>query len=172
MAKPNYRVCSIIVALLAGASIVMATQAQSQQAAAPAAAPTPPSASKQAVENRRAAYTLIGNYFRWFGGVVKGATPYDEAEATKRAARIAFLSGVVEDAFPEGSNVGEPDSKAKPDVWSSRADFEKRLKDFQSHAQALAETTAKEKGASDAFKAAVASLAGDCKGCHETYKVK
>jgi cytochrome c556 len=169
MVKSHYRVYSLVGALLTGAAIVATAQAQSPQPATP---PAPPSVSKQAVENRRAAYTLIGNNFRWFGGVAKGAIPYDEAEATKRAARIAFLSGIVEDSFPEGSNVGEPDSKAKPDVWSNRAEFDKKLKDFQAHAQALAETTAKEKGATEAFKAAVASLAGDCKGCHETYKVK
>ncbi len=169
MFKSHYRAYSLAAALLIGASIAATAQAQRPQPATPQ---TPPSASKQAVENRRAAYTLIGNYFRWFGGVAKGAIPYDEAEATKRAARIAFLSGVVEDAFPEGSNPGEPDSKAKADVWSNRADFEKKLKDFQAHAQALAETNAKEKGATEAFKTAVASLAGDCKGCHETYKVK
>lgn len=165
MSKSSSRAYLAGLALLIGA----AAQAQSPQPASP---PAPPSASRQAVENRKAAYTLVGNYFRWFGGVAKGTFPYDEAEATKRATRIAFLSGIVEDAFPEGSNVGEPDSKAKPDVWSGRPDFDKKLKDFQAHAQALVEVNAKEKGATDAFKAAVASLAGDCKGCHEIYKAK
>lgn len=165
--SPN-RVSFYISALLISGTIIATAQAQSPQPAPPA----PPSASKQAVENRRASYTLIGNYFRWFGGVAKGAIPYDEAEAAKRATRIAFLSGIIEDAFPEGSNVGEPESKAKSDVWSNHADFEKKLKDFETHAQALVETNAKEKGPTEAFKAAVATLASDCKGCHETYKVK
>jgi cytochrome c556 len=137
-----------------------------------AAPPAPPSASKQAVENRKAAFTLIGNYFRYFGAVAKGNAPYDEAEATKRAARIAFLAGIVEDAFPEGSNPGEPDSKAKADVWTNRAEFDKKLKAFQADAQALVDVNGKEKNATDAFKASVAALAQDCKGCHETYKVK
>jgi cytochrome c556 len=156
---------SLVAGVAVGGALFASAQAQSPQ-------PTPPSPSKQAVENRKAAYTLIGNYFRYFGGVAKRAIPYDEAEATKRATRIAFLSGIVEDAFPEGSNVAEPDSKAKPDVWSNRADFDKKLKDFQAHAQALAETNAKEKAATDSLKTAIASLAQDCKGCHETYKAK
>ncbi|GLI92342.1 c-type cytochrome [Methylocystis echinoides] len=134
--------------------------------------PAPPSASKQAVENRKAAFTLIGNYFRYFGAVAKGNAPYDEAEATKRAARIAFLAGIVEDAFPEGSNPGEPDSKAKADVWSNRAEFDRKLKSFQADAQALVDVNGKEKNANDAWKASVAALAQDCKGCHETYKIK
>jgi cytochrome c556 len=137
-----------------------------------AAPPAPPSASKQAVENRKAAFTLVGNYFRYFGAVAKGNAPYDEAEATKRAARIAVLAGVVDESFPEGSNPGEPESKAKADVWSNRAEFDKKLKAFQADAQALIEVNGKEKGATDAWKASVAALAQDCKGCHETFKVK
>jgi cytochrome c556 len=156
-------------ALVAGVVVV---SAQAQSAPPPAPGAGGPSPTKQAVENRRAAYTLIGNSFRWFGGVAKGSIPYDEAEATKRAARIAFLSALPEENFPEGSNVGEPDSKAKPDIWSNRADFDKKLHDFQAHAAGLVETNAKEKGATDAFKTAVAALGQDCKGCHDNFKAK
>lgn len=156
---------AMTVAIVVGGAIASA----SAQNAPP---PAPPSASKQAVENRKAAFTLIGNYFRYFGAVAKGNAPYDEAEATKRAARIAFLAGIVEDAFPEGSNPGEPDSKAKADVWSNRAEFDRKLKSFQADAQALVDVNGKEKNANDAWKASVAALAQDCKGCHETYKIK
>jgi len=162
-------------AALISAGLMFAASAQNAPPAAPAAttaAPSGPSPSKQAIESRKAIYTLIGNYFRPFGAIVKGAAAYDEAEVAKRAARIVFLSGLVGENFPEGSNVGEPESKAKADVWSNRADFDKKLKDFQAHAEAFVEINAKEKGATDAWKAAVASLAQDCKGCHETYKVK
>ena len=150
-------------------SLLPLASAWTQSAPAPAA---PPSPTRIAVENRRAAYQLIGNAFRYFGAVAKGTTPYDEAEASKRAARIALLATIPEENFPEGSNVGEPDSKAKADIWSSRADFDKKLKDFEAHAANLAEVNAKEKGPTDALKAAVASLAQDCKGCHDQYKVK
>jgi len=144
------------------------------QNAPPAAdkAPAAPSPTRIALENRRAAYQLIGNSFRYFGAVAKGTTPYDEAEATKRAARIALLSAVPGESFPEGSNVGEPDSKAKAEIWSDRADFDKKLKVFEADAARLAEVNAKEKGATEPLKAAVASLAQDCKGCHDLYKLK
>ncbi len=160
--------------LLLAASLAVAAGAQEAPAPppAPAAAGAGPSPTKLAIENRKAAFTLIGNAFRYFGAVAKGAAPYNEAEATKRAARIVFLASFPGENFPEGSNVGEPESKAKPDVWSDHADFDKKLKDFQAHAANLAEVNAKEKGATDAFKAAVAALAQDCKGCHDTYKAK
>jgi cytochrome c556 len=166
--QANFRIATAMSLLIGGAVFASAFA----QGAAPPAPAAPPSAGKQAVENRKAAYTLIGNSFRYFGAVAKGAAPYDEAEATKRAARIAFLAGIIEEAFPEGSNPGEPESKAKADVWTNRADFDKKLKSFQADAQALVEVNGKEKGATDAWKASVAALAQDCKGCHETYKVK
>ena len=163
------------VALALSAGIILSANAQS---AAPAPAPAAraggaaPSPAKVAIETRKAAYTLIGNYFRQLGAVARGTTPYDEADATKRIARIAFLSGLPGEAFPDVSNVGEPETKAKADVWTNRPDFDKKLKDFQAHAAALVQVNATEKGATDAFKAAVLALGEDCKGCHDTYKAK
>ncbi|ARN80466.1 c-type cytochrome [Methylocystis bryophila] len=145
---------------------------QNAPPAADKAPAAPPSPTRIAVENRRAAYQLIGNSFRYFGAIAKGAAAYDEAEATKRAARIALLAKVPAESFPEGSNVGEPESKAKAEIWSDRADFDKKLKTFEADAANLAEVNAREKGATDAWKAAVASLAQDCKGCHDLYKLK
>lgn len=159
------RMATVTAAVALSALVLASARAQSPQ-------PAGPSPTKVAVENRKAAFSLIGNYFRYFGGVAKGAVAYDEAEATKRAARIAFLSGLLEESFPEGSNVAEPDSKAKADIWSNRADFDKKLKDFQTHAQAFVDINAKEKGATDGLKTAIASLAQDCKGCHDSYKAK
>jgi cytochrome c556 len=132
----------------------------------------PPSPGKQAVHNRRAVYHLIGSSFRYLGAVAKGDAPYDGAEAMKRAQRILFLSGMVEENFPEGSNLGEPESKAKAEAWSNRADFNKKFKQFAADAATLAQVTAKEKGATEPFRAAVAALGQDCKSCHETYKIK
>lgn len=134
-------------------------------------APAGPSSAKIAVENRRAAFTLIGNSFRWFGAVARGVAPYDEAEATKRASRIAFLVGLLDETFPADSDIGEPASKAKSEIWSNRADFDKKLAAFKINARAFADTTAKEKSA-DGLKPAIASLGQSCKGCHDDYKVK
>jgi len=162
MSRSSHRFATAAAVLLFSATAIVAVQAQN----------APPSPTKQAVENRKAAFLLVGNYFRWFGAVSKGNAQYDEGEATRRATRIAFLSSLVGENFQEGSNPGEPDSKAKADIWSNRADFEKKLKDFETHAHALVDVNTKEKGATDAFKAAVAALAGDCKSCHEVYKAK
>jgi len=132
----------------------------------------PTNAGRQAVETRKAILTLTAANFRAFGDIAKGATPYDAADAQKRLARLALLSEYLEEAFPEASNLGDPDTKAKAEIWSNRADFDKKLSDFQAHVAALVQVNATDKSVSDAFKTAIGAVAQDCKGCHETYRAK
>lgn len=134
--------------------------------AAPAAGPT----AKQVIEVRRALFTLIGSNFRPAGDTLQGKLPYDAAELQRRIARVAFLAPQLSEVFPEHSATG--DTKAKPEIWSNRVDFDSRLKDFQSHVLALAEVTDKQPGNVDAFKAAAAAVGKDCKACHDDYKSK
>jgi cytochrome c556 len=165
LSSNSARVLVILGAAATGFGLMASSFAQN----APSAGPSP---AKQAVENRRAAFTLIGNSFRWFGGVAKGAASYDEAEATKRAGRIAFLVDILDEGFPEDSNLGEPASKANAEIWTNRADFDKKLAKFKADARAFKETIANEKSATEGFKSAVALLGQDCKSCHDSYKLK
>jgi len=154
----------------AGAVLMAATivgTAFAQQAAPPG-----PNPARQAIETRKAVFTLVANNFKPIGEVLQGKTPYDVAEVQKRAARVAFLADFVGEAFPDVSNTGLPDTKAKAEVWSDRAGFDKKVAEFREHAAALAKLTATEKTASDAFKTAAAAVGQDCKSCHEAYKVK
>jgi len=136
------------------------------------AQPPAPNAGRQAVETRQAVLTLIGANFRPLGDIVKGAAPYDAADAQKRLARLALLSDYLKEGFPDSSNLGEPETKAKAEIWGNRVDFDKKLNDFQTQVAALVQVNASDKAASDAFKTAVGAVAQDCKGCHETYRAK
>jgi cytochrome c556 len=143
------------------------------EAATPApAAASAPSPARAAVENRKAVYTLIGNNFRLIGGILKGTTSYDAGAVQKSLTRVVFLSGLADDAFPDVSNVGEPDTKAKSDIWTNRADFNKKLKEFQTHLVALQIVNDADKNATETFKTAATAVAQDCKGCHDAFKVK
>lgn len=164
MFKKTSRAVIVGAALLVGSGIALSAYAQT--------APGGLTAARQAVDVRKAVFTLIGNNCRVLAGVAKGDVAYDAADVQKRAQRIAFLSGFLDDAFPDASNVGEPDSKAKADIWSNHADFDKKLKDFQAHSASLVQVAATEKTASDGFKTAFGAVAQDCKGCHENYKIK
>lgn len=131
-----------------------------------------PNPAKQAIAVRKAAFTLIGNSFKPLGDAAQGKAEYNQADIQKRANRVLVISEFLDNAFPEASNLGEPDTKTKADAWTDKAEFDKKLKDFQEHAATLAKVAATEKTASDAYKEAFGAVAKDCKGCHETFKVK
>jgi cytochrome c556 len=136
----------------------------------PLSAADPAPNPKPVIDVRRALFTLIGSNFRPVGDTLQGKIPYDAAEIQKRVARVAFLAPQLSEVFPDYSATG--DTKAKPEIWSNRADFDNRLKDFQTHVTALAQVADKEPGNVDAFKAAAAAVGKDCKGCHDEYKAK
>jgi cytochrome c556 len=134
--------------------------------------PPAPSPAKRAVDERKAIYTLIGSNFKPVGEVLQGHVPYDATELRKRTTRVAFLAGLAGEAFPEVSNAGLPATRAKAEIWSSRAEFDRRLADFAAHAQSLAQVVARGGSSGDEFKAAAGALAQDCKGCHENFREK
>jgi cytochrome c556 len=135
-------------------------------------AQTPPNAAQQAVAARKAVYTLIGQNFGPIGAVLQGRAPYDPADMRKRAERVAFLADLASEAFPDISNVGAPESKAKANIWKQRADFDQHMKEFREQSAALVQVVRTEPTASDAFRKAASALAQSCKGCHDKYREK
>jgi cytochrome c556 len=157
-------------ALVAWAQTAPALADPPTPAAAPAAGGL--NAARQAADVRKSIYKLIYANFRPLGALLKDGGAYDAADVNKRITRILFLSGMLDDAFPENSNIGEPDTKARPEVWTKHADFEKSLKEYQENLVALVDVNEKEKGLTDPFKTALGKVAQDCKACHDDYKLK
>jgi cytochrome c556 len=160
-----------------GTAVVLASAiacSVNAQTAGPPAGKRAIEAGRRVIEARRAVYTLIETYFAPLGNVVKGATRYDEGEVQKRLTRVTFLAGVLSfsETYPDVSNLGKAETKALPEVWTNRPDFEKRLKDFQDHVALLVQVNTTEKGATAAFKTAVNTVAQDCKGCHDNYRAE
>ena len=153
--------CAFILATALGSAVLAQT--------APAPAP-PPNLAKQAIENRKAVFTLIGNNFKPIGEILRGNSTYESVEVGKYVTRVSFLTGFLVEAFPEVSKSG--DTQAKSEIWSNRTDFDKRVKDFGDHASALSQVVAQGGGNSDAFKTAARAVAQDCKGCHDNYRNK
>jgi len=152
---------------------IAAEMPASAQTTPPASAPPaggPPSPAKQAIDARKAIFTLIGSNFRPLGEVLQGRATYDAAETQKRAARLQFLAGLLDEAFPDISSTG--DTRAKPEIWSNRADFDKKLKDFDSHIAALVQLAGRGQAGADDFKAVAGAVGQDCKSCHENYRTK
>lgn len=126
----------------------------------------------QAVEYRQALFTVIGGNFTSIGAMLQGRAEFNGASALKSAERTAQLAAMVGDAFPDISKTGTT-SKASPDIWTNRAEFDKLAKDFADHSAALFAVLKKDnKTASAEFKTAATAVAGDCKGCHDKFRTK
>ena len=69
--------------------------------------------------------------------------------------------------YPDGTQTGH-DTKAKGEIWSDRAGFEKADATFVAAAQKLAE--AAKSGDKAAFAAAFTTTGQSCGGCHRNYK--
>ena len=119
------------------------------------------------IHYRQGVYTMIGWNFGPMGAMVKGQVPFDAAEFSKRAERVAWLAQQIEEGFPPGSDTGAT-TDAKPGIWQDFADFQAKLADLQRESQALA-TTAKA-GDEAATKAQFIKTAGTCKACHDVYR--
>lgn len=111
---------------------------------------------------------MIYNNFGPMGAMASGKAPFDAAVFQRNAARVAFLSSIAPDVFPEVSKTGN--TKAKPEIWANKAEFDKLMKDFGDKANSLA--LASKSGTLDGSKAAFGAAAGACKACHDKFKAE
>jgi cytochrome c556 len=141
------------IALLAGLTAALAQE-------------KPPSKAEQAIKYRQSVYKVILWNFGPVAGMAQGKIPYDAAEFARRAERVATMAPMLLEGYPEGT-ASEPGIKtrARPEIWENKAEFEKLMHDMENKTAALA-TVARE-GDFDKSKAAFGDAAGACKACHE-----
>ena len=90
--------------------------------------------------------------------------------ARQYAERLSEISQFARDAFPDISREGK--TRAKPEIWSERAEFDKLLKDLTDATKSLAGVTANAAAKPEEFKAAVGAVGNACKGCHDRFREK
>jgi len=124
-----------------------------------------------AIDYRMGLMTVMGWNFGPLGAMVKGKTPFNAADFSKHADRIAFLSDQILEGFPKGSDKGQEEkTSAKADIWANWDDFQTKAKDLNTQAKLLAETA---KGSDEAKdKEQFKKVASACKACHDKYKEK
>jgi cytochrome c556 len=69
--------------------------------------------------------------------------------------------------FGEGT---DKDTKAKPEIWTNRADFDAKMDKMVSEAQKLPAVV--RAGDMAAFKKQVGDTGAACKACHDEYRLK
>lgn len=132
--------------------------------AAPAQQPKP----EDQLKLRKSAYALMNYALGGLTGMVEGKRPYVRDEAIRQADLLAQLSPLPQGLFGEGTDKGE--TRAKPEIWTHRADFDKKM-------EAMIHETAKlpavaRGGDTSALKKAVGDVDAACTACHDDYRVK
>lgn len=159
-----------IIALAAIAATAFAAQAQTKPAkaakpAAAAAAPAGPSGA-EIVAARQASMVLSVGSLSALRSASASGTPVKN---------LAFVAGGIAKwgaALPAmfADNTKAVHSRAKPEVWSDKAGFAAKAKDFADATAAL--SAAAKADDKEAFAAALASTGASCKGCHDSYQIQ
>jgi cytochrome c556 len=87
------------------------------------------------------------------------------------ATSLAKWARALPTMFPPGAGpeAGVP-TRAKPDIWTDRAGFERRGADYAAAAERLRDLAAA--GDAAGFKAQIAVVSAACDACHAVYKQK
>jgi cytochrome c556 len=119
------------------------------------------------VKYRRAAYQLMNLNFSSLDAMVENKKPFNKDEAARNAEFVAMLSNVPKDFFGEGT---DKDTKAKPEIWTHRADFDSKMDKMRNEAAKLPAVV--KTGDMAALKKQVADTGAACKSCHDEYRIK
>jgi cytochrome c556 len=122
--------------------------------------------SEEVIKYRQKVMKSLGAHNGAVSSIIKGRVSYkNHLEMHARA--IADAAATILALFPEGSDFGE--TKAKPEVWGKRAEFEKAAKNSeQAAADFLKAVKGKDKDLGPAYK----KLGESCKECHKQFREK
>ena len=118
------------------------------------------------VKYRRAAYQLMNLNFGSLEAMADNKKPFNPEEAARNAEFVALLATVPKGFFGEGT---DKDTRAKPEIWKNRADFDAKMDKMVSEAGKM---PAAVKAGDGAFKKQVHDLGEACKACHDEYRAK
>jgi cytochrome c556 len=119
-----------------------------------------------AVKYRQGALHVLNYHFTRIGAMVNGRVPYDARSALEHAELVASLSKLPIIGFAPGTE--KLSQKAKPEIWTEQARFKEHNEKFVNESARL--LVAAKTNNVDQLKAAYASTANTCKGCHDAYR--
>ncbi|MCR4265315.1 cytochrome c [Nitratireductor sp. ZSWI3] len=105
------------------------------------------------------------------GAMMKGELEYNPAIAKAALLTLNASAKSFGDYFPEGSDNGR--TTASPKIWQDEAAFQQALDKYMADTSAAVVAAGKDGPADlDAFKAAVGPVLGNCRSCHENFRVQ
>lgn len=122
----------------------------------------------RAITYRRGIMQAQGWHMGVLGGMAKGSRPYDKDVAAKSATFVSELLGMPWEGFTPGSETGAP-TRAKPEIWTNRAKFDKYAQDAKAESVKLAAAAG---NGLEALRAAVGPMGRACNNCHDDFQNK
>ena len=120
----------------------------------------------QLVAARQAAFHMSGAAMGQIKAAIdRGADPKSQAYAARGVMRWARALPTL---FPESTRTIAP-TRARPEIWADKPDFEAKAAAYAEAAAALA--AAAESGDKEAFAAQHVATAATCKACHDLYQL-
>ncbi|EKF19810.1 c-type cytochrome [Nitratireductor pacificus] len=105
------------------------------------------------------------------GAMMKGDLAYNPAIAKAALLTLNASAKTFGSFFPEGSQEG--DTTASPKIWEDAAGFQAALDKYMADTSAAVAAAGRDGPADlDAFKAAVGPVLGNCRSCHENFRVQ
>jgi cytochrome c556 len=119
-----------------------------------------------AIKQRQMAMEGVRDGIMTLGAIAKSEQPFDAEVVQASAAKIADHLAKAAELFPEGSDAGEVQTWAKPEIWTDREHFDETLESTRQAAVDLQSVTEAE-----AFPPALGKLGNGCKSCHDVYRL-
>ena len=119
------------------------------------------------IKQRRAGYAVLGFNFANLAAMAQEKKPYNRDEAARSADLVAALSDYPQGHFTEGTDKG--DTKARPEIWKNRADFDEKMKNMIAEAKRLPQAARADLAT---LKKAVGDTGRTCKACHDDFRNK
>ena len=118
-----------------------------------------------AIKARQHEMEGIRDEMKVLGAIAKKEQPFDAGVVQASAAKIADHLATAADLFPEGSDAGDVETLAKPEIWTDRATFDTTLESTRQAAVAMQAVSS-----ADAFPPALGKLGNGCKTCHDLFR--
>jgi len=118
---------------------------------------------------RQSYFAMVAMNFGPMASMLKGEIPWNDDQMATWGKELGILATLdTARAYGPGSDKGT--TRAKPEIWENRDDFNAKMGDFQQAAQQLAAASAT--GDKKAIAQGIAATGKSCKSCHDEYKAE
>jgi cytochrome c556 len=120
----------------------------------------------EAIKERQKAMEGVKGGIMTLAAIAKKEQPFDAEVVHASAGKIADNLEHAAGLFPEGSDKGEAQTWAKPEIWTDRAHFDELME--RAHQAAVDMQSVTE---AEAFPPALGKIGNGCKSCHDLYRL-